>query len=128
MNPHLKNVKRKWLNWSWNSHLNFSKQKMHTRSKCIIRHSRKRLPIFDIWRDYKFKWTWETYLGPNKSICHTKQERATIPEWIRAFLGINYIMSIAKLPNVKCYWSVPCLMMVWQTQWQEIILQTFFKT
>ena len=28
------------------------------------------------------------------------------PEEIRAFLGINYIMSILKLPNVKCYWSV----------------------
>ena len=82
MNPHLKNVKRKWLNWSWNSHLNFSKQKMHTRRKCIIRHSRKRLPIFDIWRDYKFKWTWETYLGPNKSICHTKQERVCYNSWM----------------------------------------------
>ena len=28
------------------------------------------------------------------------------PKQIRAFLGINYIMSISKLPNVKCNWSV----------------------
>ena len=34
------------------------------------------------------------------------REFATNPEEIRAFLGINYIMSISKLPNVKCYWSV----------------------
>ena len=30
----------------------------------------------------------------------------TNPEGICAFLGINYIMSGSKLPNVKCYWSV----------------------
>ena len=49
-----------------------------------------------------------------KHICNrtnlyaTQNERefATNPEEIRAFLGINYIMSISKLPNVKCYWSV----------------------
>ena len=35
-----------------------------------------------------------------------RREFATNPEEIRAFLGINYIMSISKLPNVKCYWSV----------------------
>ena len=34
------------------------------------------------------------------------REFATNPEEICAFLGINYIMSISKLPNVKCYWSV----------------------
>ena len=34
------------------------------------------------------------------------KEFATNPEKIRAFLGINYIMSISKLPNVKCYWSI----------------------
>ena len=34
------------------------------------------------------------------------REFATNPEEIRAFLGINYIMLISKLPNVKCYWSV----------------------
>ena len=34
------------------------------------------------------------------------REFATNPEAIRAFLGINYIMSISKLPNVKCYWSI----------------------
>ena len=34
------------------------------------------------------------------------REFATNPEEIRAFLAINYIMSISKLPNVKCYWSV----------------------
>ena len=34
------------------------------------------------------------------------REVATTPEEIRAFLGINYIMSISKLPNLKCYWSV----------------------
>ena len=27
------------------------------------------------------------------------------PEEIGAFLGINCIMSISKLPNLKCYWS-----------------------
>ena len=36
------------------------------------------------------------------------RELATNPEKIRAFLGINYIMWISKLPNVKCYWSVDC--------------------
>ena len=30
----------------------------------------------------------------------------TNPKEIRAFLGINYIISISKLPNLKCYWSV----------------------
>ena len=36
------------------------------------------------------------------------REFATTLEEIRAFLGINYIMSISKLPNLKCYWSVDC--------------------
>ena len=34
------------------------------------------------------------------------REFATNPEEIRAFLGINYIISISKLPNLKCYWIV----------------------
>ena len=34
------------------------------------------------------------------------REFATTPEETRAFLGINYIMSITKLPNLNCYWSV----------------------
>ena len=34
------------------------------------------------------------------------REFSTNPEEIRAFLGINYIMSISKLPNVKYYWSI----------------------
>ena len=34
------------------------------------------------------------------------REFASNPEEIRAFLGINYIMSISKVPNVKSYWSV----------------------
>ena len=34
------------------------------------------------------------------------KEYATNPEEIRAFLGINYIMPISKLPDVKCYWSI----------------------
>ena len=34
------------------------------------------------------------------------REFATNPEEIYAFLGISYIMSTSKLPNVKCYWSV----------------------
>ena len=40
-------------------------------------------------------------------VCYTKRERefATNSEEIRAFLGINFIMSISKLPNVKCYSS-----------------------
>ena len=49
-----------------------------------------------------------------KYVCHqtnlyaTQNGRrfATNPEEIRTFLGINYIMSISNLPNVKCYWSV----------------------
>ena len=35
-----------------------------------------------------------------------RREFATNPEEICAFIGINYIMSISKLPNVKFYWSV----------------------
>ena len=34
------------------------------------------------------------------------REFVTNPEEICAFLGINYIMSISKLPNLKYYWSV----------------------
>ena len=34
------------------------------------------------------------------------REFATDPEEILAFLGINYVMSISKLPNVKFFWSV----------------------
>ena len=34
------------------------------------------------------------------------REFASNPEEIRAFLGVNYIMSISKVPNVKSYWSV----------------------
>ena len=36
----------------------------------------------------------------------SRREFATTPEETHAFLGINYIMLIAKLPNLKCYWSV----------------------
>ena len=35
-----------------------------------------------------------------------RRDFATNPEEICAFLCINYIMSISKLPNVKCCWSV----------------------
>ena len=50
---------------------------------------------------------------PLKHICdqtnlyatQNRREFATDPEETRAFLGINYIMSISKLQNVKCYWS-----------------------
>ena len=46
-------------------------------------------------------------MQPNKSICYTNgKEFATNPEEINAFLGINYIMSISKLANVKWYRSV----------------------
>ena len=34
------------------------------------------------------------------------REFVTNPEEIRAYLGINYIMSISKVPNLKCCWSV----------------------
>ena len=34
------------------------------------------------------------------------REFVTNPEEIYTFLGINYIMSISKLPNLKCYCSV----------------------
>ena len=34
------------------------------------------------------------------------REFVTNPAEIPAFLGINYIMSISKLPTLKCYWSV----------------------
>ena len=42
----------------------------------------------------------------NLNATQNGKEFATNPEEIRAFLGINYIMSISKLPNVKSYWSV----------------------
>ena len=45
----------------------------------------------------------------NKSNLYAAQngtEFATAPEIICAVLGINYIMLISKLPNMKCYWSV----------------------
>ena len=46
----------------------------------------------------------------NKSNLYAAQngtEFATAPEIICAVLGINYIMLISKLPNLKCYyWSV----------------------
>ena len=28
----------------------------------------------------------------------------TTPEEVRAFLGVNFMMAICKLPNIKCYW------------------------
>ena len=34
------------------------------------------------------------------------REFVTSKEEIRAFLGINFIMSVSKLPNLKCYWNV----------------------
>ena len=44
------------------------------------------------------------HLRPNKSIYYTNgKEFAANPKGIRAFLGINYIMQISKLPSVKCY-------------------------
>ena len=47
---------------------------------------------------------------------------ATNSEEVRAFIGINYKMSISKLSYVKCYWSIDssCQMLVWEMQWQEI--------
>ena len=35
-----------------------------------------------------------------------RREFATNPEEVQRFLGINYIMSISKLANGKCHWSV----------------------
>ena len=28
----------------------------------------------------------------------------TTPEEVRAFLGVNFMMAICKLPNIECYW------------------------
>ena len=39
-------------------------------------------------------------------VAQNGREFATTLEETRAFLGINYIMSISKLPNLKCYRSV----------------------
>ena len=48
------------------------------------------------------------YIWDNTNLYGTQNGRefATNPEEILAFLGISYIMSISKLPNLKCYWSV----------------------
>ena len=57
------------------------------------------------------------HICDQKNLYATQNGRdfATNPEEIDALLGIIYIMSISKLPKVKCYWSVDsctCLMML----------------
>ena len=48
------------------------------------------------------------YICEQTNLCEAQigREFVTNPEEIRKFLGINYIMSISKLPNLKYYWSV----------------------
>ena len=52
----------------------------------------------------------EKHNSDQTNLCATQNGRkfATNPEEILAFLGINYIMSISKVRNVKCYWRVDC--------------------
>ena len=48
------------------------------------------------------------YICDQRNLYATQSGRecATNSDEIRAFLGINHIMSISKLPNMTCYWSV----------------------
>ena len=49
----------------------------------------------------------------NLDATQSGRECATNSDEIRAFLGINHIMSISKLPNVTCYWSVESYLSTW---------------
>ena len=42
----------------------------------------------------------------NLHAAQSGREFVTNPEEFHAFLGTNFVMSISKLPNLKCYWSV----------------------
>ena len=79
---------------------------MHIRSKRIIAHG-KRQSIADFESTMKLNELvkiicdqWNLYAAQNG------REFATTLEETRAFLGINYIMSISNLPNLKCYRNV----------------------
>ena len=78
-------------------------KKVHTRIKHIIRHSRKLQPIADLKIENSI-FNSETYVRQSKSICYRKRE--TVRYISRSNTAISYFMSISKLPNVKCYWSV----------------------
>ena len=82
----------------------FQSKKVHTRSTHIIRNSRKRQPIADIWRSYKWMNELVKHICNQTNLYATQKgsDFALNPKQIRTFLGINYIMSISKLPNVKC--------------------------
>ena len=102
--PPAKKLKKEVVELKWKGTSKLVKmKKVHTRIKHIIRHSRKLQPIADLKIENSI-FNSETYVRQSKSICY--RERETVRYISRSNTAISYFMSISKLPNVKCYWSV----------------------
>ena len=94
MSHQVKNLQRKSF---------LQSKKVHTRSTRIIRKSTKGQPLLISEEPTKLNELVKHICDQTNLYAAQKgSDFAINPKQIRAFLGINYIMSISKLPNVKC--------------------------
>ena len=103
---------------------------MHNRSKRVIRHSIKRQAITDIRRDYKFKWTCET--SATKQVCMLHKMREYLLQILKKYVPSEVSAISCRFRSCQTWSAIGVLwatflMMVWETQWQEIVSRTFFK-
>ena len=108
MSRQLKKLKKKVAELKWKRTSKFIKAK-----KCTLEAN----VLLDIPENANPLLIFEGTTNLNELVKHTCDQAnlyatqsgrkfGTNPEEIRAFLGINYVMPISKLPNVKCYWIV----------------------
>lgn len=106
--PPSKKLKKKIFKMNWNRKPNFVKtSKCRLEENIILDIPENATPIdifekttnLDVLVDLITEQT-------NLYAAQNGREFVTSKEEIRAFLGINFIMSVSKLPNLKCYWNV----------------------
>ena len=106
MSHQVKNLQRKSRNWNGNARLNLSKQKT-LEAHVLLEISENANPLLIFERTTNLNELVKQISDQaNLYAIENGRDFALNPKQIRAFLGINYIMPVSKLPNVKCNWSV----------------------
>ena len=106
--PPKKKLKAKIAELKWKRQPKFIKtRKCNLEAKILLNLSEKSNPlkIYEVTTDFS---EIVQYICEQTNLYAAQNGRdfVTNPEEILAFLGINYILSISKIPNLKCEWSV----------------------
>ena len=101
MSHQVKNLQRKSGKWNGNSHLNLSKCTPEAHVLLETQENANQLLIFEEPTNLN---ELVKHISDQTNLYATqKASDVTLnPKQICAFLGINYIMSISKLPSMKC--------------------------